>query len=97
MTSFQPSLRQPKEGAASEVIDRVRDAVRYAWETSEFAAAVADDVDDSGFEWFTDLAEQNDCEVSGPYMGHAEGPGDYFLVRHRPKPPIPQLDLFLRT
>jgi len=28
MTSFQPSLHQVKEGVTSEVIDRVRDAVR---------------------------------------------------------------------
>ena len=97
MSSFQPSQHQPNDGVASEVIERVQAAIQYARDTGELGAAIADEVDDCGLEWFSGLAAQNDCEVSGPYMGHAEGPGDYFLVRHRPKPPIPQLDLFAQT
>jgi len=108
MSSFQPNrAASPRDVVLAAIdpefvnpaaIDGVIASLIETRDQGHIGGAHADDFSPvTGVAWLQEIAEQFDCEVSGPYLGHADYGGDYFLFHHRPKPPIPQLDLFLPT
>lgn len=90
MTDYQAALKhRPNEGVGSEVIERVRYAITYtASHPGETGAATANDVEDCGVDWVSELAKLNRCTLSGPYLGDHEEWGDYYLIHEDKPPPI---------
>lgn len=93
--AFDPDAYISSEFVNPDAIDQVKRSLRETRILGYTGGAAAGDFSPvTGVAWLINMAEHYDCEVSGPYDRDTEDGGDYFLFHHRPKPPIPQGDLF---
>ena len=93
--AFDPDAYISSEFVNPAAIDGVKQSLKETRDLGRVGGASAADFSPTtGVAWLIDMAEHYDCEVSGPYDRDTDDGGDYFLFHHRPKPPIPQGDLF---
>lgn len=93
--AYDPDAYIDPEFVNPAAIDGVKASLIETRDHGQTGGASADDFSPvTGAAWLVDIAEHYDCEISGPYLGDADCGGDYFLFHHRPKPPVPQGDLF---
>lgn len=93
--AFDPNAYISPEFVNPRAIDEVIQSLKETRALGRVGGCSADDFSPvTGRAWLIDMAEHYDCEVSGPYDRDTDDGGDYFLFHHRPKPPIPQGDLF---
>lgn len=92
---FDPDAYISSEFVNPDAIDGVIKSLKETRDLDRTGGCSAGDFSPTtGVNWLHDIARHYDCEVSGPYLGEGREGGDYFLFHHRPKPPIPQGDLF---
>ena len=93
--AFDPNAYISSEFVNPRAIDEVIQSLMETRALNRVGGCSADDFSPvTGVAWLIGMAEHYDCEVSGPYDRDTDDGGDYFLFHHRPKPPIPQGDLF---
>lgn len=93
--AFDPNDYISSEFVNPDAIDAVKVSLIETRDHGHTGGCSANDFSPTtGMNWLNAMAEHYDCEVSGPYLGDADHGGDYFLFHHRPKPPVPQGDLF---
>ncbi|WP_162260044.1 hypothetical protein [Bosea sp. Root670] len=93
--AFDPKAYISSEFVNPEAIEGVKASLIETRDKGHIGGCSVDDFSPTtGVNWLNAMAEHYDCEVSGPYLGDVDHGGDYYLFHHRPKPPIPQGDLF---
>ncbi|WP_336810961.1 hypothetical protein [Bosea sp. MMO-172] len=93
--AFDPTGYISSEFVNPAAIDGVKASLIETRDHGHTGGCSADDFSaTTGMNWLHAMAEHYDCEVSGPYLGDPECGGDYYLFHHRPKPQIPQGELF---
>lgn len=93
--TFDPNAHISSEFVNPRAINEVVQSLKDTRDLGHTGGCSVDDFSaTTGMNWLNAMAEHYDCEVSGPYLGDVDHGGDYYLFHHRPKPTIPQGDLF---